>query len=249
TQTAVVVGLGAADEEILVDKYGRVKVQFHWDRAGAHNGKPEQGTFKYSSCWVRVAQPWAGKRWGAFFWPRIGQEVVVAFLEGDPDQPIIVGSVYNARQMPPYLGDAKNPSPDPKHKNDPNLSGIKTNTTLGGQGFNELRFDDTKDKQQVFIHAERDIDTRVKNDCRELVLHHRNLIVGAENDGKKEGDQRELVHKDKHLNVKGSHIEHVEGSMQLLVGGGDGPDAGKQDIVIKNDKKELIEGDNHLHVK
>src|SRR5467141_2286578 len=94
-QSAVVVG--PAGEEIFTDKYGRVKVQFHWDR----QGKYDEG----SSCWVRVGQLWAGRRWGASFWPRVGQEVIVTFLEGDPDQPIIVGSVYNADQMPPYLGD------------------------------------------------------------------------------------------------------------------------------------------------
>jgi type VI secretion system secreted protein VgrG len=209
-----------------------VKVQFHWDRQGKNNAD--------SSCWVRVAQVWAGKRWGASFWPRIGQEVVVDFLEGDPDQPIIVGSVYNADQMPPYLGDG----PDDKHKKDNKVSGIKTNTTPGGQGFNELRFDDTKDKQQVFMHAERDMDVRVKNESREIVLLNRHLIVGSEKD--KKGDQRELVVKDKHLLVKGNHVEQIEGNMQLLVGGGEG---GNQDVVIKKDKKELIEGASHVHVK
>ena len=104
TQTAVVVG--PKGEELYTDKYGRVRVQFHWDRQGKNDTD--------SSCWVRVAQPVAGRRWGASFWPRIGQEVIVDFLEGDPDQPIIVGSVYNADQMPPYLGDG----PDSKHKND-----------------------------------------------------------------------------------------------------------------------------------
>ena len=248
TQTAVVVGSGAKDEEFFVDKYGRVKVQFHWDRAGPHNKDPEQGTFKLSTCWVRVAQPWAGKGWGTSFWPRIGQEVIVDFLEGDPDQPLIVGSVYNADQIPPYLGDAQKPSPDPKHKHNPRLSGVKTNTTPGGQGFNELRFDDTKDNQQIFVHAERDFDTRVKNDCRELVLHNRHLIVGSAKDGKKVGDQRELVFQDKHLHVKRNHVEHIEGNMLLLVGGGEG-DAGNQDIVIKKTKKEQIDQDAHLHVK
>src|SRR5262249_13014228 len=141
TQTAVVVG--PSGEEIFTDKYGRVKVQFHWDRQGKYDAN--------SSCWIRVAQAWAGRRWGTSFWPRIGQEVIVDFLEGDPDQPIIVGSVYNADQMPPYLGKG----PDPKHPNDNKLTGVKSNTTLGGVGFNEFRFDDTKDKQQVFIHAER----------------------------------------------------------------------------------------------
>jgi type VI secretion system secreted protein VgrG len=148
SQTAVVVGPKGA--EIFTDGYGRVKVQFHWDREGESNAD--------SSCWIRVAQPIAGKRWGASFWPRIGQEVVVDFLEGDPDQPIIVGSVYNAEQMPPYLGSGL----DSKHMDDNKVSGFKTNTTPGGQGYNELRFDDTRGKEQVFVHAERNMDVRVK---------------------------------------------------------------------------------------
>src|SRR5262249_58603542 len=137
-------------EEIFTDKYGRVKVQFHWDRQGKYDAS--------SSCWVRVAQPWAGKRWGAFFWPRIGQEVVVDFIEGDPDQPIIVGSVYNADQMPPYQGKGR----DSKHPSDNKVCGIKSNSTMGGVGFNEWRFDDTKGKEQIFIHGEYNMDTRVK---------------------------------------------------------------------------------------
>src|SRR5262249_3515229 len=128
SQTAVVTG--PKGQEIFTDKFGRVKVQFHWDREGKHDGS--------SSCWVRGATPVAGKRWGATHVPRVGQEVVVDFLEGDPDRPIIVGSVYNADQMPPYLGDG----PDPHHKHDPKVSGVKSNSTPDGKGFNELRFDD-----------------------------------------------------------------------------------------------------------
>src|SRR6266478_2025997 len=105
-QTAVVVG--QQGDEIYTDKYGRIKVQFHWDR----EGKRDQN----SSCWMRVAQAWAGRRWGTTFIPRVGQEVIVDFLEGDPDQPIVTGTVYNAEQMPPYLGDGL----DSKHANDPN---------------------------------------------------------------------------------------------------------------------------------
>jgi type VI secretion system secreted protein VgrG len=232
SQTAVVVG--PKGEEIFTDKYGRVKVQFHWDR----DGKSDAG----SSCWVRVAQPWAGKRWGTSFWPRIRQEVVVDFLEGDPDQPIIVGSVYNHEQMPPYLGEGL----DPKHTNDNKVSGIKTNTTKGGKGFNELRFDDTKGKEQVFVHGERNLDVRVKNESMEHVGLHRHLIVGGEKDGQKQGDQRELVYQDKHLHVKRHHVEQIEGDMQLLVGDAEG---GNQDVVIKKDKKETVEGDHHHHAK
>jgi type VI secretion system secreted protein VgrG len=235
TQTAVVVGPAGA--EIFTDKYGRVKVQFHWDRQGKHDVG--------SSCWIRVAQVWAGKRWGASFWPRIGQEVVVAFEEGDPDRPIIIGSVYNADQMPAYLGKG----PDSKHPSDNKVSGIKSNSTPGGVGFNELRFDDTKGKEEVFVHAEHDMDVRVKNDSRERIYGNRDLIVGWKKDGKGGGSQRELVHKDKHLHVEGNQVEQIEGNVQLLVGGGSGGGGGNQDIVIKQTKKELIEGENHLHVK
>ncbi len=105
TQTAVVVG--QPGEEIFTDKYGRVKVQFHWDREGKNNAD--------SSCWIRVASTWAGKQWGMIHIPRIGQEVLVDFLEGDPDQPVIVGSVYNADMMPPYtLPDEQDPERHPE---------------------------------------------------------------------------------------------------------------------------------------
>jgi type VI secretion system secreted protein VgrG len=232
SQTAVVVG--PPGEEIITDRYGRVKVQFHWDREGKSNLD--------SSCWVRVAQPVAGRRWGASFWPRIGQEVVVDFLEGDPDQPIIVGSVYNADQLPPYLGGGL----DSKHKNDNKVSGFKTNTTLGGQGYNELRFDDAKGKEQVFVHGERNMDVRVKNESMEQVGSHRHLIVGGEKDGQKQGDQRELVYHDKHLHVKRHHVEHIEGNMQLLIGDAEG---GTQEVIVKKDRKQLVEGTDHVHVK
>jgi type VI secretion system secreted protein VgrG len=239
TQTAVVVG--PKGEEIFTDKYGRVKVQFHWDRQGKYDAD--------SSCWVRVAQQWAGKRWGSSFWPRIGQEVIVAFQEGDPDQPIIVGSVYNADQLPPYLGSSQHPSPDSKHQNDNKLTGVKSNTTTGGVGFNEWRFDDTKGKEQIFVHAERNMDTRVKNDSMERVIGNRHMIVGWEKDGNKGGDQNEMVYQDKNLDVKRNQTEQIEGNLMLTVGKGEAKDGGNVDIVIEKVKKELIEKDDHLHVK
>jgi type VI secretion system secreted protein VgrG len=233
-QTAVVVG--PPGEEIFTDKFGRVKVQFHWDREGKNNAD--------SSCWIRVGQLWAGKRWGASFWPRIGQEVIVDFLEGDPDQPIIVGSVYNADQMPPYLGDG----PDSKHKKDNKVSGIKSNTTLGGKGFNEWRFDDNKGKEQIFIHAERDMDQRVKNESRERIISNRHLIVGFEKDGKKGGDQNEKVFQDKNLHILRHQQEKIEGNMFLTIGKGQADDGGHQEIVIEKDKFEHIGGTDQLHV-
>lgn len=144
TQTAVVVG-GDGDE-IFVDKYGRIKVQFMWDRQGTNDST--------SSCWVRVASFWAGKQWGAIHIPRVGQEVVIAFEEGDPDRPIVVGSVYNADMMPPY------DLPDNKTQ-----SGVKSRSTPNGtpDNFNELRFEDKKGSEQVYFHAEKDFDRVVEN--------------------------------------------------------------------------------------
>jgi type VI secretion system secreted protein VgrG len=135
-QTAVVVG--PKGEEIFCDKYGRVKVQFHWDRLGKTDAN--------SSCWVRVAQVWAGKGWGAFFWPRIGHEVVVSFEEGDPDRPLIIGNVYNATNMPPF--------PLPKENL---LSGFKSSTVRGqaSENFNGIVMFDEKGKEHVSIHSER----------------------------------------------------------------------------------------------
>jgi type VI secretion system secreted protein VgrG len=238
TQTAVVVG--PKGEEIFTDRHGRVKVQFHWDREGKNDAD--------SSCWVRVTQPWAGRRWGAFFIPRIGQEIIVDFLEGDPDQPIGVGCVYNPDQPHPYLGDGPDTGNRANHKQDPKLCGVKSSTTPGGVGFNEWRFDDTKGKEQVFIHAERDEDLRVKNDCREAIGHDRHLIIGGEKDGKKAGDQREEVFQNKHLKVHKDQEEHIGGNFKLHVGGVDGG-KGNVDVLIDGKKTETIGDEHHVHVK
>jgi type VI secretion system secreted protein VgrG len=141
-QTAVVVGPGG--EEIYTDKYGRVKVQFHWDSRGGNN--------EQSSCWIRVSHPWAGKGWGSVSTPRIGQEVIVDFLEGDPDQPIITGRVYNADNLPPFGFPAGAV-----------ISGVKSDTHKGG-GFNEMSLDDTAGAERVFIHGQYNMDTVVEHD-------------------------------------------------------------------------------------
>jgi type VI secretion system secreted protein VgrG len=188
-QTAIVVG--PPGEEIYVDQYGRVKVQFHWDREGKYNEK--------SSCWVRVSQNWAGKRWGAMFIPRVGQEVIVDFLEGNPDQPIITGRVYNGSSMPPYELPAEK-----------TRSTIKSDSSKGGGGFNEIRFEDKKGDEQVFIHGEKDLDLRVRETSREFVGRSRNLIIKA--------DQKELVEADKHLHVKGDQNEKIDGSFSFNTG-------------------------------
>ena len=150
-QTAVVVG--PAGDEIYTDKYGRVKVQFHWDRLGKKD--------ENSSCWIRVSHPWAGKGWGAVSIPRIGQEVIVDFLEGDPDQPIITGRVYNAESMPPYgfPGGAV-------------ISGVKSDTHKGG-GYNEMSLDDTAGKERVFIHGQYNMDTVIEHDQTSTIHNNR----------------------------------------------------------------------------
>jgi type VI secretion system secreted protein VgrG len=235
SQSAVVVG--PKGEEIFTDKYGRIKVQFHWDRQGKLDSD--------SSCWIRVGTLWAGRQWGQVHIPRVGQEVIVDFLEGDPDQPIVVGSVYNPDQMP------SDPLPDNRTR-----SYVKSNSSPGGDGYNAIRFEDKAGKEQVYIHAQRNMDERVRNDSMERVGHNRHLRVGfyLEKDHRgdlsgetKKGHQFEEVAIDKHQKVHRNHFEHIGGSMQLLIGGGDGD--GDQDIHIKRNKRELIDGTSDLHVK
>ena len=151
TQTAIVVG--KAGEEIWTDKYGRVKVQFHWDQLGKKD--------ENSSCWIRVDYGWAGKQWGGIFLPRIGQEVIVSYLEGDPDCPLITGSVYNSEQTVPYT------LPDEQTK-----STVKTNSSKGGNGFNEIRFEDKKDSEEIYFHAQKDQNIVVEHDRTKKVLNN-----------------------------------------------------------------------------
>ncbi len=209
TQTAVVVG--PQGEEIFTDKYGRVKVQFHWDR----EGKADEN----SSCWVRVAQNWAGKRWGAVFLPRIGHEVIVDYLEGDPDQPIIIGSVYNATEMPPYE------LPSEKTK-----STVKTRSSKGEgvQGFNEIRFEDKKGDEQVFVHGEKDLDVRIKNDRREWIGHDRHLVVVR--------DKREEIDRDEHNLVKRDRVEEIQRDHHLKI-------TGKEAIEVTGSHSFAVTGD------
>jgi type VI secretion system secreted protein VgrG len=197
-QTAVVVG--PPGEEIYTDEYGRVKVQFHWDREHAYG--PD------SSCWIRVAQSWAGKKWGILFTPRIDHEVVVEFLEGDPDQPIITGRVYNADHIPPYA------LPDNK-----TISTMKSYSSKGGDGFNELRFEDKKGKEQIFIHAQRNLDIRVRNNMYETNYGNREVRVGWEKDGQSGGHLNTLVRLDVNTHIKGGQYEQVEKDRNQTVEG------------------------------
>lgn len=205
-QTAVVVG--PAGEEIHTDKYGRVKVKFRWDRTQEANDK--------SSCWLRVAQMWAGKQWGAMFIPRMGMEVLVDFLEGDPDQPLVVGCLYNGENMPPYELPAE-----------ATKSTIKTYSSKGGKGFNEIRFEDKKGAEQLFLHAQTDMDVRVGNDSREWVERDRSLVVKR--------DRLEEVHRSQHSFVKKDRVTEISGDDHLTL-------KGKQAIKITGSKSLKVEG-------
>jgi type VI secretion system secreted protein VgrG len=234
SQTARVVG--PAGEEIYCDEFGRVKVEFFWDRRGTKPERPE-----VRSCWIRVANNLAGKQWGFVAIPRIGQEVVVEFLEGDPDRPLIVGSVHNAEQKLHYsLAEGAD-----RDKNKTKTYFV-TNSSPGGKGYNELMFDDKSDHEQVYIHAQKNMDVRVRNDSKERIFGNRHQIIGWEDEGKEGGNNYELIHKDNHLHIKGNHSEQVEGDAQIMIGGGKG---GNLDLVADKNRTELIKGNDGLHVQ
>lgn len=201
-QTALVTG--KSGEEIFTDKYGRIKVQFFWDRLGKKNDE--------SSCWVRVAQGWAGKGWGAFFLPRIGQEVVVTFLGGNPDRPLVTGSVYNAEQTVPYT------LPSEMTK-----STVMTRSSKKGSKGNELRFEDKKDSEEVFLHAEKDQKFTIKNNFVTEVGNDLTITVakGKRTVTVKEGDDTLTISKgNRTVKIeKGDEAHSVKGKRDVKVDG------------------------------
>lgn len=206
-QTAFVVG--KSGEEVDVDAEGRVRVMFHWDL-----GAPADDT---CSLPVRVAEAWAGRKWGSVFIPRVGQEVVVEFLEGDPDRPLITGRLYNSANKPPY--------DLPANKT---ISAIKSSSSKGGSGFNEIRFEDKKDSEQVFLHAQKNMDTRVTNDAFETIGHDRHLTVA--------NDQVELVKNDRHEAVTRDHVEEIGRDRHVAV-------KGKEAVKVTGTKSLTVEDD------
>ncbi len=206
-QTAIVVG--PSGDEIHTDEYGRIKVQFHWDRYGNSD--------ENSSCFIRLAQNWAGKNWGAVTLPRIGQEVVVEFLEGNPDRPIIIGSLYNADNKPPYA-----------LPTNMTMTVMKSNSSKGGEGFNEIRFEDKKDSEQIFVHGQKNFDKRILNDSFAWIGndHHLQVI----------NDRKEKVDNDKHETVGRDHIETIERDHNLTI-------KGKEAIKITDSHSQTVEGD------
>lgn len=209
TQTAIVVG--KSGEEIWTDEYGRIKVQFHWDQEGEND--------ENSSCWVRVAQGWAGKNWGNWFLPRIGMEVVVSFINGDPDAPLVTGCVYNAEQVLPY------DLPDDQTK-----STMKSNSSKGGDGFNEFRFEDLAGEEEIYMHAQKDWNTDVEND-RNTTLVEGNDTLTVETGNRtmevQTGDEENYVAGNRTLKIDGDqdhttggNVTHdITGDMTLKIGG------------------------------
>lgn len=217
-QTAMVVG--KSGEEIWTDQYGRVKLQFHWDR--------DSKSDETSSCFVRVQQGWAGKGWGMLFLPRVGMEVVVSFLEGDPDQPLVTGCVYNADSTVPYA------LPDNQTR-----STIKSNTSKGGGGFNEIRFEDKKDSEEIFIQAEKDFNRVVKNNDT--------LKVGFEKADK--GDQTIQIKNDRSLDVGNDHKEHVTHDHTVKVDNNQATTVGKdRTLDVSGNDTTTVSGDQKVTV-
>ena len=252
TQTAMVVG--KKGDEIYTDKYGRIKVQFHWDR----EGKKDEN----ASCWMRVGQIWAGQGWGAVWIPRVGHEVIVSFMEGDPDHPLITGSVYDSSNMPPY------PLPA-----DMNKSTIKSNSTKGGGGFNELRFDDTKGSEEIYLQGQKDWNILIKNNKDQTIGVNDKLSVGSnqsiiiginrtESVGKDESitigsnktetvtiNKAETIGAAKELSIGGAYQVSVGAAMNETVGGIKAEEiGGNKTVAIAKNSSENIGGQMSVSV-
>ncbi|HSN99392.1 MAG TPA: type VI secretion system tip protein TssI/VgrG [Candidatus Nanopelagicales bacterium] len=217
---------GPAGQEIHTDEFGRVRVQFPWDRGGRSDDN--------SSCWIRVSQGWAGTGYGMIVTPRIGQEVLVGFLEGDPDQPIIVGRVFNATQAVPYK------LPDHKTR-----STWKSDSSLGSRGFNEIMFEDLKGEELVWEQAEKNRRRLVKNDEIITVGHDRQKLVKNDEHERTVGMVKIVVGKDQDTIVAEDRRERVEGDSHLRVWGKRNQRIdGNQSLTVKGDQHELV-GKNH----
>jgi type VI secretion system secreted protein VgrG len=193
--------VGPSGEEIFTDRYGRVKLHFRWDRESKRNEK--------SSCWVRVSHPWAGKNFGMVDIPRIGQEVVVDFLEGDPDQPLVTGRVYNAEQMPPWELPAN-----------ATQSGILTRSSKGGAygNANAIRFEDKKGGEQLWMHAEKNQDIEVENDETHWVGHDRTKTVDHDETVHVKHDRTETVDNNETITVGVNRTETVGAEESITIG-------------------------------
>jgi type VI secretion system secreted protein VgrG len=229
--------VGRAGEEIHTDEFGRVRVHFHWDRESTMDDG--------SSCWIPVSQSWGGSGFGGMNLPRVGQEVLVDFLGGDPDRPVIVGRVYTNLQKVPY-----------KLPQNKTQSGWRSSSTGGGGGYNELMFEDAQGKEHLNIQAQKDLTKLVKHNERVTIGNNRQktvkknetqrigedqkLIVGGNVDAVVKKVKKERVEGDSHLNVKGSSKQKLEGGHSLTVVG---------DQQAKVSKKYAIDAGKEIHLK
>ncbi len=220
THTAVVVG--PPGEEIHTDEHGRIKVRMQWDRSDTADAD--------ASCWLRVAQSWAGSGWGSVVIPRVGMEVLVTFLDGDPDRPMCIGCVYNGANTPPY------PLPDEKTK-----TTLRSNSSPGGDGFNELTFEDRKDAEQVFLHAQRDLVEKVKRNETMSIGSDRGISVGRNDTLSVGGDQKVTVDGNQTLNVKGGGKQGTLGTEVAITG--------SCNITVTDPGKVLIDAQSSIELR
>ncbi|NUP05601.1 MAG: type VI secretion system tip protein VgrG [Polyangiaceae bacterium] len=218
-QSATVVG--PKGQEIHVDEFGRVRVQFPWDREGTFDDN--------SSCWIRVSQGWAGTGFGMINIPRIGQEVLIGFLDGDPDAPILVGRAFNQLNPVPY-----------KLPENKTVSGWKTHSSPANGGYNEIKLEDKANKELVYVQAQKDLHKLVKRDWTERIGRHHHRTIAQDQHLVVQQKKYELVHEDDHLHVKGDRMQLVDGSTSLTVGV-------DQDIKVGN--KHAVDAGTEIHLK
>jgi type VI secretion system secreted protein VgrG len=227
SQTAVVTG--PAGEEIHCDEYGRVKVQFHWDREGQADDK--------TSCWLRVSSSWAGDRYGGIAIPRVGMEVLVTFLEGDPDQPLVTGCLYHAEHVVPYELPANK-----------TRTVFKTLSSPGGGGYNELRIEDRQGQEQIYLHAQRDWDENIEHDQKIRIGHERHDTVEANSYSEFKAEEHRTTHADRKIEVRANDHLTIGNSQHLKIGAGQFVEAGNE-IHLSSGLKVVLEAGSELTFK
>ncbi|TOP05462.1 type VI secretion protein VgrG, partial [Vibrio parahaemolyticus] len=226
-QTAVVVG--PAGEEIYTDEYGRIKVQFHWDRYAQSD--------EHSSCWLRVSQSMAAPNWGAVYLPRIGNEVIVTFLEGDPDRPLVTGAVYNGLHTPPY------PLPENKTRT------VFRTQSHKAEGYNEMYFEDESDQEEVHFRAQKDMKTKVLNNRYRDIGNDEELKVGNNQENNILGDRKEVIDGHKTSITKQTFMEQVEEDVHVTYNANESEKiANNRDLYIDENRQTLIGKDDSLDV-
>ncbi|NRH42511.1 type VI secretion system tip protein VgrG [Pseudomonas sp. MS15a(2019)] len=226
-QTAVVTG--PTGEEIHCDALGRVKVQFHWDRQGQADER--------TSCWLRVASGWAGAGYGALSVPRIGMEVLVGFLEGDPDQPLVIGCLHHAEHRPPL-----------ELPRDRTRSTFKSLSSPGGNGYNELRLEDRQSQEEIHLHAQRDWDERIGHDHRSEIGHERHQRIGANSYSTFHAEEHRITHGERRTEVRADDHLDVSESQHLRLDGGLFVEAGSE-IQLQSGQKIVLEAGAGLTLK